>query len=366
MKQKSAWGRKSFAAVGGAVLLSTISSYAVAQGSAPYYSGKQVKVLVGFSPGGGTDLFGRLMADGLQRHLPGKPAVIVQNMPGAGSVVASNFFSQRAPRDGSMLLIGTGQLLLRIVLGLEGARTRPDDLEPLIASPMGRIAIARTSLGVTDPKKLLAPPEPLIVGVPEVIATLDTVLGLKVLDVKFRAVMGYPGKNDTRLALERGEVNLDGQATPVYHTSVMPMIRDGVAHPLFAQGLMEGERLVADPAAPNVPTVSDVYRTMYGKDPSGPAWEAYKSSVRAFGNGGKILMAHPDIPQPAMRELQQTVLAMTQDPEFLKASESQLEGYAFTIGKELRDGVAAIGKTDPATIKWLQDFLSTEFKMKFN
>jgi len=366
MKQKRMGTIKALLAVGGAVLVSGFASHALAQGATPYYANKQVKVIVGFSPGGGTDLFGRLIADGLQRHLPGKPTVMVQNMPGAGSVVASNFFSQRAPRDGTTLLIGTGQLLLRIVLGLDGAKTRPDDLEPLIASPMGRIAIARTALGVSDPKKLLNPPEPLIVGVPEVIATLDTVLGLKVLDVKFRAVMGYPGKNDTRLALERGEVNLDGQATPVYHASVMPMIRDGIAHPLFAQGLMEGDKLVADPAAPNVPTVGEVYRTMYGKEPAGPAWEAYKSSVRAFGNGGKILMAHPDIPQAAMRELQQTVEAMTKDADFLKASESQLEGYTFTIGQKLRDGVSAVSKTDPATIKFLQDFLSAEFNMKFN
>ncbi len=337
-----------------------------ASAQAPFYQSKQVKVLVGFSPGGGTDLFGRLMADGLTRHLAGKPTVIVQNMPGAGSVVASNYFSQRAPRDGTTLLIGTGQLLLRIVLGLDGAKSRADDLEPLIASPMGRIAIARKTAGLSDVKALLNPPEPLIVGVPEVIATLDTVLGLKVLDVKFRAVMGYPGKNDTRMALERGEVNLDGQTTPVYHSSVMPMVRDGVAHPLFAQGLMEGDKLVADPAAPNIPTVFDVYRTMYGKDPSGPAWEAYKASVRAFGNGGKILMSHPDIPAPAMQALRDAVTSMSQDPEFLKASETQLEGYTFTTGQKLRDGVSAVGKTDPATVKWLQDLLTNDFNMKFN
>jgi hypothetical protein len=67
-----------------------------------------------------------------------------------------------------------------------------------------------------------------------------------------------------------------------------------------------------------------------------------------------------------MSELQQTVLAMTKDPEFLKASESQLEGYSFTVGQKLRDGVSAVGRTDPATIKFLQDFLSAEFNMKFN
>ncbi len=337
-----------------------------AQAQTPYYQGKQVKVLVGFSPGGGTDLFGRLMADGLTRHLAGKPSVLVQNMPGAGSVIASNYFSQRAPRDGSVLLIGTGQLLLRIVLGLDGAKSRADDLEPLIASPMGRIAIGRTSANVGTPKQLLNPGEPLILGVPEVIATLDTVLGLKVLDVKFRAVMGYPGKNDTRVALERGEVNLDGQTTPVYHASVTPMVKSGVAHPIFAQGLMDGETLVRDPAAPDIPTVADVYRDMYGKDPAGPAWDAYKASVRAFGNGGKILMTHPDIPPAAMAALNEAVEVMAKDPDFLRSAETQLEGYAFQTGAPLRAGVSAIGKTEPATVQWLQNLLSSDFNMKFN
>ena len=344
--------------------LAVASAPAMAQ--TPYFQGKQVKVLVGFSPGGGTDLFGRLIADGLAKHLAGKPSVLVQNMPGAGSVVASNFFSGRAPRDGTVLLIGTGQLLLRIVLGLDGAKSKANDLEPLIASPMGRVAYVRNTAGVPNAKALLAPGEPLIVGVPEVIATLDTVLGLKVLDVKFRAVMGYPGKNDTRMALERGEVNVDGQATPVYNSSVSPMIRSGLAAPIFAQGLMEGDMLVRDPAAPDIPTVAEVSKDIHGKPPEGPAWEAYKASVRAFGNAGKILMTHPDIPPAAMSALNDAVEAMAKDEAFVRSAEAVLEGYSFQTGKPLREGVSAIGRTDAATVAWLQNMLSSDFKMKFN
>jgi len=338
----------------------------LARAQAPYYKGKQVRVLVGFSPGGGTDLFGRLIAKGLGEHLAGGPVVLVQNMPGAGSVVASNYFSQVAPRDGTVLLIGTGQLLLRIVLGLDGAKSKANDLEPLIASPMGRIAYARKTAGVPTAKALLNPGEPLIVGVPEVIATLDTVLGLKVLNVKFRAIMGYPGKNDTRMALEQGEVNVDGQTTPVYNSSVAPMIRSGLAAPIFAQGLMEGDKLVRDPAAPDIPSLAEVYKDIYGKDPEGQAWEAYKASVRAFGNGGKILMTHPNIPPAAMNALTEAVEAMTKDQDFVHSAEAVLEGYSFQTGKPLRDGVSAIGRTDAATISWLQNMLSTDFNMKFN
>src|SRR5262249_54569486 len=92
-------------AAGAATLVLTAVGPVAAQ--TPFYQGKQLKVLVGFTPGGGTDLFGRVIADGLARSLEGKPTVIVQNMPGAGSVVASNYFVQKAARDGSFVLIGT-------------------------------------------------------------------------------------------------------------------------------------------------------------------------------------------------------------------------------------------------------------------
>ena len=92
---------------------------AVAQ--TPYYQNKQLRVLVGFTPGGGTDLYGRVVAEGLARFVEGKPSVIVQNMPGASSVVAMNYFVQKAPHDGTYVLIASGQSLMRVVLGLDGA-----------------------------------------------------------------------------------------------------------------------------------------------------------------------------------------------------------------------------------------------------
>jgi len=337
----------------------------VASAQTPFYQGKTLRVVVGFPPGGGTDLFGRVVAEGLAKHVEGKPSVVVQNMPGAGSVIASNYFSNVAPRDGGTVLIGTGQLLLRILLGLDGTKSRADDFTPIIASPMGRVAIIRKSAGITNPKQLLDPPTPLVLGVPEVIASLDTVLGLKVLDAKFRAVMGYPGKVDTRMALERGEVNLDGQTTPLYREGVMPMVKSGMAEPLFAQGLLDKDKLVRDPAAPEIPTVAEVYEQIHGKPPAGPAWEAYKASVRAFGNGGKILMAHPNLPPAAMAALEQAAAAMAHDAESLPPAQTVLEGYGLQTGQPLKDSVAAIGQTTPQTVAWLRDLLSNDFNMQF-
>jgi len=345
------------------LLLALAATPAAAQ--APFFQGKQLKVLVGYPPGGGTDLYGRVIADGFARHVPGKPAVVVQNQPGAGSVIAMNNYTNRVARDGTTVLVGTGQLLVRLLLGLDGAKAKVSDFQALVATPMGRITYASPQTGFKSVKDLLNPREPLILGVPEVIATIDAVLGLTVLNAKFRSITGYPGKADVRLALLRNEINLDSQATPIFEQSVRPTVKDGAAIPLFAQGFMDGEILTRDPAAPDVPSVAEAYRAINGVDPSGPAWESYKAVARAIGNGGKIIMIHSDAPPEARAEIKRGIQAMVQDPEYLKTAESVLEGYGFNTGEQLEANIAAIGRMDAASIEWLRDLLSRDFKMKF-
>jgi hypothetical protein len=348
----------------GALVTALTASPAAAQ--APFYQGKQIKIIVGFPPGGGTDLYGRVIADGLARHIEGRPSVVVQHMPGAGSVIAMNNYANRVPRDGSTLIIGTGQLLMRILIGVDGARAKISDFQALVATPMGRITYASPSAGIKSATDILNPREPLILGVPEMISTIDAVLGLTVLKAPFRSVMGYPGKSDIRLAFLRNEINVDSQTTPIFEQSVRPTVADGKAVPLFAQGLMDGERLTRDPAAPDVPSLAEVYREIHGTDPSGPAWDSYKAATRAVGNGGKILMIHGDAPVAARETVKRGIAGMIRDPEYLKMAESVLEGYGFNTGDQLEANIAAIGKMDAGSIAWLQELFSRDFRMKFH
>jgi len=356
--------RKSIATTAFTAVLALAASPVSAQ--TPYYQNKQLRVLVGFTPGGGTDLFGRIVAEGLARSIEGKPNVVVQNMPGASSVVAMNYFAQKAPHDGTFVLIASGQSLMRVVLGLDGAKAKMSEMHPLVASPMGRITYASPSTGIKSLKDLMHPKEPLVAGVPEVISSIDMVLGLHLVKANFRAVFGYPGKAETRLALLRNEVNVDSQATPLLETAVRPVIKEGKALPLFGQGFMDGDRLVRDPAAPDIPTAAEAYREIHGVDPSGPAWEAYKASVRAAGNGGKIMLMHSDIEPAARAALLKAVNTMIKDPEYRKKAEAVLEGYGFNTGVGLDATVAAIAQMKQDDITWLQELLTRDFKLKFN
>src|SRR5262249_55407339 len=85
-----------------AVVLSSLLP-ARAQSVADFYRGKTLRMLVGYGPGGGYDLYGRLVAEFLPRHLPGNPSILPQNMPGAGSFVAAKYMSDVAPKDGTVL-----------------------------------------------------------------------------------------------------------------------------------------------------------------------------------------------------------------------------------------------------------------------
>src|SRR5437588_969985 len=83
-----------------AAMLSAVPTQA--EPVADFYRGKTLRMLIGYGPGGGYDIYGRLVAEFLPRHLPGKPTIIAQNMPGAGSFAAASYIQDVAPKDGTV------------------------------------------------------------------------------------------------------------------------------------------------------------------------------------------------------------------------------------------------------------------------
>lgn len=111
--------------------------------AADYYDGKNIRMIIPFSPGGGTDTFGRLISQYLGKHIPGEPTVVAENVTGAGGLLGSNEFAERVDRDGTTLMTASGHLNLRAFLGLKGLRLDLDELEPVVAAPMGHVTARR-------------------------------------------------------------------------------------------------------------------------------------------------------------------------------------------------------------------------------
>jgi tripartite-type tricarboxylate transporter receptor subunit TctC len=168
---------------------------------------KSVQMIIGFGPGGGYDLWGRTVARHIGRHLPGNPAVIAQNMPGAGSYTAASYIFNIAPKDGTVLGIIARDAALGPLSGAPGARFDATKLS-WIGTPTKEtnVCIAYHTAQVQSVADLFE--KQLIVG--------DTGPGTgtrsypkalnELIGTKFKLVGGFPASSDVFLAMERGEV----------------------------------------------------------------------------------------------------------------------------------------------------------------
>src|ERR1700754_298167 len=121
-----------------------------------FYRGKQVRLVLGHDVGGDYDLGGRLLARYLGRHIPGSPTVIVQNMPGANSLVATNFLFNVAPKDGTVIGSFSRNIPGDAVRGLRNLNADPKRFGWIGAtSRPGRICIARADTGITGVQDLM-------------------------------------------------------------------------------------------------------------------------------------------------------------------------------------------------------------------
>ena len=193
--------------VAGACLLSLAAGAGAQDAVESFFRGKQISLIVGSSPGGGYDTYARLLARHLGGAIPGNPAVVVQNMSGAGSNRAAGYVYSVAPKDGT----AAGSIFPGAVLQpLFSDAPLPHDPNKLVylgsANSDVYVCYVRTDAPVKSFKDVLS--QELIVGASNPGATTYDlpILLNSVLGTKFRIVTGYPGSKEITLALERGEV----------------------------------------------------------------------------------------------------------------------------------------------------------------
>ncbi|MDB5510507.1 MAG: efflux transporter protein [Hyphomicrobiales bacterium] len=191
---------------------SAVAVFAVSLAAAParaadFYEGKTVTMIVGSDVGGGFDIFARLFARHLGRFIPGSPAIVVQNMPGAGSAKAAGYIYSAAPKDGTVIgALNPGGLIAPLFegrnMGYEAARFQ------YLASADTTARVCFTMKGTKVRSFAEAQREPLVVGAGAVgSSSFDYAYLHKNLNGgQFKIVAGYKGMADILLALERGEV----------------------------------------------------------------------------------------------------------------------------------------------------------------
>ncbi len=236
---------------------------------ADFYRGKQVQIVVGYGPGGGYDLYARLLARHLGSFIPGNPSVVVQNMPGAGSLRAAGFIQSVAPRDGTVIGALDRQAPLSAVLGgnpaIKFAAGEMNWLGTMSSYADDAFVLwARKDAAAKSLADLLRPDGPeLKVGGSATGSTDDaTVLLMRdVAGLRLRLITGYPDGNSIALALERGEVDARTAGVSSITATHPDWLRaDGPVRPIFQIG-----RKTRLAVLPDVPTARELARDARGR-----------------------------------------------------------------------------------------------------
>ncbi|MEA3182084.1 MAG: hypothetical protein QOI59_5607 [Gammaproteobacteria bacterium] len=286
------------------------ATLANAQPAADFYRGKTLRMLVGYGPGGGYDIYGRLVAEFLPRFLPGNPTIVTQNMPGAGSFVAAKYMYEVAPKD------GTAFGSLAQTLALDSMTNTNAKVDVAKMPYVGRV-VTNIDVGAALPRAGIRSFEDVrakqyAVGASGGGSTttlfptaLQTYAG-----AKFKLVRGYSGTNDILLALERGEVDIVGAyGLPGILVSHPGWVQHGEATILY-QASLKRHRLLA-----NVPTLPELAQSDEGRE--------VLHAAASTGEIGRSILTTPGVPPDRLAALRTAFQAMLNDQAFLDSCEKR-------------------------------------------
>jgi tripartite-type tricarboxylate transporter receptor subunit TctC len=338
--------RRTMLGIAAAILALSATSFAQAQSPADFYKSKTVEMMIGYSVGGGYDVYARLIARFIGKHIPGSPMVVPKNMEGAGSLRLANWLYNVAPKDGSVFgTIGRGTgfdpLFDHRSAQFDGTKFN------WIGSANDEVSVCVVWNGRTKITKFedLLTTE-LTVGGTGAAADTDqfprVVNG--VLGTKMKIITGYPGGNDVNLALERGEV--DGRCGWSWSSvlSTRPAwIRDKKITVLMQLSLNK------HPDLKDVPLITDLAKT-----------EEQRQILRlifARQALGRPYLAPPGVPADRVEALRKAFMDTMKDKEFLaEAEKAQLE-ITPVDGATLQKLVAEVYQTPPAVVRKAADLL---------
>ena len=312
-----------------------------AQDVAGFYSGKTVRVVVGFSAGGGYDQYARLLARHIGRHIPGNPTVVVQNMPGSASLKSVQYLDAGAPADGTLITTFNPGLITQSI-------TTPDKVPVKFLnyawvgniSEDFRVCYTWNASGVRSWQDFLKK-ENLRFGNTGVgtSAYIDDRMLTELLGAKLHLVQGYPGSADKRLAIERGELDGDcGSWTSVPED----WLKDNKITLLVR---FSRTRLSAMPAT--MAYAGDLLSDQKKKD--------ILNLLTAGALIGRPFLAPQNVPADRVAALRAAFDATMKDPEFLADAEKQRMTVTPMTGGEVETAIKKLYQSPPDIVAAAKD-----------
>jgi tripartite-type tricarboxylate transporter receptor subunit TctC len=329
-----------------AVALGSVASAQAQDDVAAFYQGKRVQLQVGTAPGTGYDIIARALARYMPKHIPGNPSIIVQNVPGAGSIRLANGFINVGPHDGTVFGLA--------LAGLPTAPLLTPDAAKFDAATFNWIGSTNREIQVvtvwhTAPVKTLEDlkTKELVVGATTPgTGTMDfPAISASVLGLKFRIVPGYQGTAEINVAMERGEVHGNaGIGWVSVKAQTFAWYTEGKIRIPLQFGF---ER---HPELPNIPTAISLART----DEQRQAL----SLVFARQEHGRPFMAPPGVPPARVAALRRAFDATLKDPEFLAEAEKLKLEIDPMPGEILQETVAKLASTPPGVVQKVREALA--------
>jgi len=294
---------------------------------ANFYRGKTLRIVVGFSAGGGYDQYSRLIARHLAKFIPGNPNVLVDNMAGAGSIIAANHTFNAAPKDGTVIGNISGPIILEQLFGNPAIQFDMAKFRYL-AVPVSEtyVMVVTRKPGVTKFDELLGPKgkQVIVGGIPGSTVEHAPVLARDILGANLKMVLGYKGTADVRMAIESGEVEgLFNSYTSLKITSFDKM-KSG-EWLLLAQ---LSENPIKDLIIPNVPTISQIAKNDEQR-------QLLKFGTSTPNDFGKVYVVPPGTPADRAMALEKAFEKVFTDKELqVDAVKGKLE-IDPTIGEDI-------------------------------
>jgi tripartite-type tricarboxylate transporter receptor subunit TctC len=292
--------------------LSAVAAVALLAGMTPvhaqsveeFYKGKSITLAIGFTPGGGYDLYARHLARHMSKHIPGRPTIVPQNMAGAGSLRAANFIYSAAPKDGTAF--GTFARTTGLNPLLESGATFDGTKFTWLGSVTNDISLCVTwhTSKANTWENFLKHPTTMGGQAPSSEPDIFANLYKNVFGAPVRLVPGYPGTNEITLAMERGEVDgLCGLSWSTIQTRHLPWLKEKKINLLVQAAFKK------DPEIGNVPLVMDLTKDVEKLQ--------ILKLILAAQEMARPFAAPPDIPRDRAAALIAAFDATMKDPEYL-------------------------------------------------
>jgi tripartite-type tricarboxylate transporter receptor subunit TctC len=312
-----------------------------------FFAGKTVRIVVGLAPGGGFDTYARLLARHLGRHIPGNPAIIVENMTGAGGLIAANHLYRVAKPDGLTLVHVPGTLLLGQVLGQPGIEFDARKFEYIGATVKEEVVCSMTrASGIASVEQWMAAKVPIKIGAVAPGAPTDNSPRIlkAALGLPIQVVTGYKGTAEIRLAAESGEVAGACWAWESMRATWRRALEAGEAIPVI--------QVTAKPLAdlPKVPLAISLAKT-------DEARRFIQVGIQDGSAYSRPFLASPGTPKERVQILRKAFVAALADPALRAEADKAQLTLDPVSGEELERLITGLFSLDPSFVDKLKSIL---------